>query len=805
VATVFISYRRDDTQQACGRIRERLVDQYGSDSVFLDIEDIGYGRPFLQEIERAISQCDVFLLLIGPRWLNEANKARLFETTDVVRMEVETALSRGLTIIPVLIDRAPFPTREQLPETLQPILSFNAAPIDSGLDFGTHVGRLFEQIESVTQISAEQRQRLTLTTAEWRLSAEPTKDAMISMHSTGPEGLPVYAMGLSSRRVLRTVKDPEHWISFAKVPADIEAKCVAIADRKTRGSLWVGTTGHLFRLASAGSDWLETEYFAGLGERGVRSIGVNPANPAHVLVGTGQYWSGASSGAATLGGFSAGEEIEALGESNWKEDPGYGDLHVTRDGGASWRTGPFKNVNEVLLADADPGIVFVATADYGLFVSSNGGASFRLSPGTNQYTLWSAAVSPHDFRLVVLGTSYQGVLISRDCGQSWSRPGEIGEAEVHCAAFSRDDPNKLIVGSDEGVFISKDGGATFQPENRSLVHRRVLSAASDGARGFVIGTDGGGIYARSSSGKSWHQVYRGLTRCGVGALHFDDTDTLYVAGEGLLCRTEDFGKSFQQLHHVLSTIRAIGVFRSPSQQGVEPAVSWNQNDTYIIGTEDGEIHRSGDYGENWECVLKESGLIRKVEQWAAGRSSVVLAVAQTRALYKSEDGGGTWREFGGSDLLPTTFATLQNDRRMLVGTFKRGVLLSDDDGSTWSPMGAGLPSRPVTCLYPSSGDRWLAGLQQGGLWRYGGESDQWVRFEGVPADESINDITTHGQRILLATNRGALLSMDDGANWTDFSEGMSNIKQVTRIALSRDGRTVFCGEVGGLYGRLLDS
>jgi photosystem II stability/assembly factor-like uncharacterized protein len=233
-------------------------------------------------------------------------------------------------------------------------------------------------------------------------------------------------------------------------------------------------------------------------------------------------------------------------------------------------------------------------------------------------------------------------------------------------------------------------------------------------------------------------------------------------------------------------------------------VSWNQNDTYLIGTEDGEIRRSGDYGEAWECVLKGSGLMRKIEQ-LEGTSSVVLALAQTRALYKSEDGGRTWCELGGSDLRPTTFATWPNERRMLMGTFERGVFSSGDDGLTWSPMGDGLPKRPITCLHVSSGSRWLAGLQEGGLWQCEDGSDEWVRIEGIPVDESVNDIEAHGNRILLATNRGVYLSRDDGASWANFSEGMSNIKQVTRIVVSRDGRTAFCGEVGGLYGRLLDS
>jgi photosystem II stability/assembly factor-like uncharacterized protein len=806
VATVFISYRRADTQQACGRIRERLVEQYGSEAVFLDIEKIGYGQRFLDEITRAISQCDVFLLLMGSRWVDQQNKARLFETTDVVRLEIETALRLGVTIVPVLIDRALFPTQGQLPDTLHPILGINAASIDSGLDFDVYVQRLIEQIDSISSIAVECRQALRLSHEKWHLSDAPTKDAVIALDSHTTDAKQIYAIGLSSNRVLQSLNAGGRWISFAKLPTGMRAKCFAV-DLRKKGTLWVGMTGHLFQMNAARSEWAETKYFANLGERSVRSIAVNPTNPAHVLIGTGVYSAGVSVGASTISALSADREVDTLGESNWREDLGCGDLHVTRDGGTSWRSGPFKNVNRVLLAETDPSVVYVATSDNGLFVSTNGGASFRRSPGSEAHTLWSATGSPHDSKTIILGTNHHGALISRDCGQTWTSPHEIGEVSVLCAAFSTGDPTTLIIGTEAGTFISEDGGQAFRLSNRGLVHRRVLSAASSSSKGFVIGTDGGGIYTRASGSNSWSQTYSGLTRRGVGALCFDNTDVLYMGAEGLLCRTDDFGKSFQPIHHVLSPIRAISVFMtSKAPRSAELVVSWNQNDTYLIGTDDGEIHRSGDFGESWECVLKcDCASIRKIGNWAAS-SEVVHAVAQTRALYKSEDCGRTWRKLGGSNLNPTTFAVLPHDHRcILMGTFEDGVMFSEDAGTTWRPVGVGLPKKPVACLElpsSSSGGRLLVGLQEGGFWRCDQGWDQWVLSEGVAADESINDMEVRGEHILLATNAGVLISADAGANWLNYSEGLSNIVQVTRVVLSSDGQTLFCGEVGGLYGRL---
>jgi photosystem II stability/assembly factor-like uncharacterized protein len=396
--------------------------------------------------------------------------------------------------------------------------------------------------------------------------------------------------------------------------------------------------------------------------------------------------------------------------------------------------------------------------------------------------------------------------MSRDCGQTWTRLEDIGNVSVLSAAFSAEEPATLILGTDVGIFLSDDAGRTFRPSNRGLVHRRILAAAANGSKGFVIGSDGGGIYTSQPSGHTWRQTYRGLNRSGIGALFFDDSNTLYVGAEGLLCRTEDLGSSFQQLYHLLSPIRAISVFKSSTiQRSPEPVVSWNQNNTYLIGTEKGEIHRSDDFGESWECVLKGAwSSIRKIECWA-GSPNVVHAVAQTRALYKSEDSGRTWSKVAVSNYQPTTFAAIPGDRsRILTGTFENGVLSSEGDGASWCPVGVGLPKKPVICLAVSAtveGTRLFAGLQNGGFWQCDRDWSQWVQISGIAEGESINDMVLRDRQIFLATNTGVLISRDGGANWANWSEGMSNIRQVTRIVRGADGQQMFCGEVAGLYGR----
>jgi photosystem II stability/assembly factor-like uncharacterized protein len=509
----------------------------------------------------------------------------------------------------------------------------------------------------------------------------------------------------------------------------------------------------------------------------------------------------------TTAGALGGAGLERLGVANWVDDVGRGDLHGTRDGGATWRTGPFRNVNRVLFADSSPRLVYVATADDGLFVSPNGTASFDRGPGTARYTLWSAAVSPHDPSLMLLGTQGRGALVTFDAGQTWSRPAAFTNASVLCAAFSTSDPATLLVCTDAGVFLSKDSGRTFTSSDRGLVHKRVLAALPLQADGFVIATDGGGIYLRATSGHDWRQVYCGVTRAGIGALVFDADDVLYVGAGGTLYRTEDFGRSFQPLHQVFETIRAICVFASSVTQVRRATVRWNRHDVCLVGTERGGIYRSGDYGETWERVLDHfEGSVRKIAS-SAIPPVVTYAVVAGFELYASRDEGCTWTALGASQFMPVTFALPENrPGSILIGTIKDGVLESDDTGATWHAVAAGLPRKPVLSLNVSfvSGKRHvLAGLQKGGVWRHRDGGKKWLPGRAPIKNESVNDICVHDEQVLVATDTGVFRSIDRGASWASYSDGLYAVQQVNRLALSRDGRTLLCGEIRGLYGRLV--
>src|SRR5512135_347064 len=119
MARIFISYRRQDSPSTTGRIYDQLESAFGSDKVFRDINDIDAGQDFRAKITQEIDQCDILLVIIGPKWetiTDSQGNRRLDNPNDFVRLEIEAGLKDPKkVVIPVLAENAPMPNPDTLP------------------------------------------------------------------------------------------------------------------------------------------------------------------------------------------------------------------------------------------------------------------------------------------------------------------------------------------------------------------------------------------------------------------------------------------------------------------------------------------------------------------------------------------------------------------------------------------------------------------------------------------------------------------------------------------------------------------
>ncbi|MEV0703343.1 TIR domain-containing protein [Saccharopolyspora sp. NPDC050389] len=144
---IFISYRREDTKYPAGRLNDLLGQQFGPDRVFYDLATAP-GAKYVEAIDDALRTTKVLLALIGERWIDitdEHGGRRLDNPHDLVAREIGTALERGLLVVPVLVDGARMPGRDELPERLKPLVSRNAARLEHAT-FSADVGKLIGAI-----------------------------------------------------------------------------------------------------------------------------------------------------------------------------------------------------------------------------------------------------------------------------------------------------------------------------------------------------------------------------------------------------------------------------------------------------------------------------------------------------------------------------------------------------------------------------------------------------------------------------------------------------------------------------------
>jgi len=231
VNAIFISYRRGDSKWVSGLIHERLAAHFGSDAIFTDIDSIPLGVNFKKHIDEQVGKCDIFLAVIGERWLSASDdegRPRLEQPGDFVRLEIESALKREIPVIPLLVDDIAMPPANQLPQSLRELALRNGTPIRPKPAFDADIGRLIRGIEKHLlgiQVKAEEAIAVkAVEEAEVAKQPPPTGGVFrdtLKDGSQGPEMVVVpagsFLMGSPEDEPGHEGDEsPQHLVTFAK-------------------------------------------------------------------------------------------------------------------------------------------------------------------------------------------------------------------------------------------------------------------------------------------------------------------------------------------------------------------------------------------------------------------------------------------------------------------------------------------------------------------------------------------------------------------------------------------------------------
>lgn len=155
----------------------------------------------------------------------------------------------------------------------------------------------------------------------------------------------------------------------------------------------------------------------------------------------------------------------------------------------------------------------------------------------------------------LMAATWDGLFIARDEKKGWLAVKLTAGTRAHVNAVGTTPhaPGLILVGTEEGLFISHDGGETFAPQPLSDEPRRVESIVFDPrtAEKIYVGTSNG-LFISPDGGKTWEQRGAGL-RLSIAAhavmLNPLNPDELYVGDQhqGGLFHSMDGGKTWEQL------------------------------------------------------------------------------------------------------------------------------------------------------------------------------------------------------------------------------------------------------------------
>ncbi len=247
-----------------------------------------------------------------------------------------------------------------------------------------------------------------------------------------------------------------------------------------------------------------------------------------------------------------------------------------------WNDRPLYQYTTLLFHPTDANIVYFGAFPSGIFKSLDGGTSWReYNVGWLNDGVFSLAFHPQDTQVIYAGT-YNGVSRSLDGGQHWERwdNGWPGEQWVFSLDFDPDNPDILYAcsknGENEGtgrddfhgtVMKSTDGGESWFPITTGLdLNQEFYKIIVDRFDPQIVylATQRQGVFISYNGGAYWQPWNTGLTNLTAGVNGNNVTNTMALSGDGMTLYFGTAGSGvFRRSTIVMNDIYLPLVFKKP--------------------------------------------------------------------------------------------------------------------------------------------------------------------------------------------------------------------------------------------------
>lgn len=491
------------------------------------------------------------------------------------------------------------------------------------------------------------------------------------------------------------------------------------------------------------------------------------------------------------------------------------------------------------------GQVYAGTAYDGVYRSDNLGTSWRASQeGLSELRTTALVESGSN---VIAGT-VAGVYLSSDDGATWTFSGLP-------ATFVRDFlvvGSTIHAGTDLGLFTSADGGASWTPNNVPGLPKTTIVSLTRSGTTLFAGTSDGRLFRYTGVGP-W--TLSGLTATNIYAVEaFGDTlfastntgvfrstdmgttwanvlsyintvQSFIVIGPRLFAGSlngiwysDDMGDSFQSVgfwdsglkSYQITTLLAAGgyIFAGTLDYGVfssaDNGLTWSESadgmgrpplavlggaGQTFYGASAYGVQVSHDWGSTWTSSTTgiPPGLF---VNYLSVLGTTLFVSMYANNIYVSYDEGTTWIPNNTAITAASISRFVTAGPRLFVGS-NNGLLVSDDNGTTWSLTALG--STPV---YVNARDNQVYAATVNTIYSSSDYGVTWTTLGNTGPYEWIRSIELANGTPLVGTEEGLLTTADNGQSW--FKLVPSLVKN--RIfAMVRDAEEIFLSSPDGVF------
>jgi photosystem II stability/assembly factor-like uncharacterized protein len=192
------------------------------------------------------------------------------------------------------------------------------------------------------------------------------------------------------------------------------------------------------------------------------------------------------------------------------------------------------------------------------------------------------------------------------------------------------------------------------------------------------------------------------------------------------------------------------------------ALATLEDGTLLAGTRGRGLVRSGDGGATWSppSVPPDSGHVFSF--YSSGNSELLAATGS--GISRSLDGAQTWRSLGPDGTL--AYDVVRSAHELVAATESRGIMVSADDGRTWTSASDEIAGCSVFRLLALDDDELLVGTEAG-LWRVRRDGGRLRPTRAALEGLAIYALACVNSGTLLAGTRGegVARSLDGGGTW----------------------------------------